>query len=85
MFVDVNTVIADYFIIANGTNANQVQTLVDNVEEQLAKNDKSGINIPLPEGCIKSVILGERTTEQDKILIVSAIKKHEGSIKLKRG
>lgn len=30
-------------------------------EEQLAKNDKSGINIPLPEGCIKSVILGEKT------------------------
>ena len=53
-------------------------------EEQLAKTDKSGINIPLPEGCIKSVILGERTTEQDKKLIVSAIKKHEGSIKLKR-
>lgn len=53
-------------------------------DEQLAKNDKSGINISLPEGCIKSVILGERTTEHDKSLIVSAIKKHEGGIKLKR-
>ena len=28
------TVIADYFIIANGTNANQVQTLVDNVAKE---------------------------------------------------
>ncbi|RXO32761.1 DUF2971 domain-containing protein [Salmonella enterica] len=53
-------------------------------EEQLAKIDKSGINISLPEGCIKSVILGERTTVHDKSLIVSAIKKHEGDIKLKR-
>ncbi|HCR1993737.1 TPA: DUF2971 domain-containing protein, partial [Enterobacter hormaechei subsp. steigerwaltii] len=53
-------------------------------EEQLAKNDKIGINISLPEGCIKSVILGERTTAHDKDLIIAAIKKHEGSIKLKR-
>lgn len=53
-------------------------------EEQLAKIDKSGINISLPEGCIKSVILGERTTVHDKSLIVSAIKKYDGDIKLKR-
>ncbi len=30
--------IADYFIIANGTNASQVTALVDNVEEVLGKN-----------------------------------------------
>ncbi len=53
-------------------------------EEQLAKRDKSGISISLPEGCIKSVILGERTTAHDKSLIVSAIKKHKGNIILKR-
>lgn len=53
-------------------------------EEQLAKADKSGLNIPLPKGCIKSVILGERTTVHDKNLVVSAIKKHEWSIKLQR-
>lgn len=31
------SVIADYFIIANGTNTNQVQALVDNVQEELFK------------------------------------------------
>ncbi len=31
------SVIADYFIIANGTNTNQVQALVDNVQEALFK------------------------------------------------
>ena len=31
------SVIADYFIIANGNNPNQVQAIVDNVEEQLYK------------------------------------------------
>ena len=31
------TVVADYFIIASGTNRNQVQALADNVEEQLGK------------------------------------------------
>ncbi len=31
------SVIADYFIIANGTNQNQVQALVDNVQEALFK------------------------------------------------
>ncbi|MCI5597373.1 MAG: ribosome silencing factor [Lachnospiraceae bacterium] len=29
--------VADYFIIANGTNSNQVLAMVDNVEEQLHK------------------------------------------------
>jgi len=31
------SVLADYFIIANGTSNSQVQALVDNVEEELAK------------------------------------------------
>lgn len=31
------SVLADYFIIANGTNESQVRALVDNVEEELAK------------------------------------------------
>ncbi len=31
------SVIADYFIIANGTNRNQVQSMADNVEEKLGK------------------------------------------------
>lgn len=31
------SVIADYFIIANGNNVNQVQALVDNVQEELFK------------------------------------------------
>lgn len=31
------TVIADYFIIVSGNNANQVQAIVDNVDEQLHK------------------------------------------------
>lgn len=29
--------IADYFIIANGENSNQVQAMADNVEEEMAK------------------------------------------------
>ena len=29
--------IADYFVIASGSNENQVQAMVDNVEEKLAK------------------------------------------------
>jgi ribosome-associated protein len=32
------TVIADYFIIANGTNSSQVQALVDNVQQVLSKH-----------------------------------------------
>ena len=31
------SVLADYFIIANGTNRNQVQAMADNVEEALGK------------------------------------------------
>lgn len=31
------TVIADYFIIASGSNRNQVQAMADNVEEMLGK------------------------------------------------
>lgn len=31
------SVLADYFIIANGTNINQVQAMADNVSEELAK------------------------------------------------
>lgn len=31
------SVIADYFIIASGTNTNQVQSLADNVEETLGR------------------------------------------------
>ena len=31
------SVLADYFIIANGTNRNQVQAMEDNVEEALGK------------------------------------------------
>ena len=31
------TMIADYFVIASGSNLNQVQAMVDNVEEQLGR------------------------------------------------
>ena len=31
------SVLADYFVIANGSNDSQVRALVDNVEEQLSK------------------------------------------------
>lgn len=31
------TVVADYFVIVGGANKNQVQALVDNTEEELAK------------------------------------------------
>ena len=31
------SVLADYFIIANGNNTNQVQAMIDNVEETLGK------------------------------------------------
>lgn len=33
------SVMADYFIIASGTNRNQVQAMADNVEEVLGKED----------------------------------------------
>lgn len=37
--IDIHAIstIADYFVVATGNNLNQVQALVDNVEEQLAK------------------------------------------------
>ena len=38
---------ADYFIIANGTNVNQVHALCDNVSEELAK---LGLHIKQTEG-----------------------------------
>lgn len=41
------SVIADYFVIASGSNPNQVQALVDNVEEQL---HKAGAEEPKVEG-----------------------------------
>lgn len=41
------TVIADYFIIVSGSNPNQVQALVDNVEEQMYK---AGYDDPRVEG-----------------------------------
>lgn len=41
------SVIADYFIIADGSNPNQIQAIVDNVEEQL---HKAGISNPKIEG-----------------------------------
>lgn len=33
------SILADYFIIAGGTNENQVKALADNVEEELAKDN----------------------------------------------
>ena len=41
------SILADYFIIANGSNANQVQAMVDNVEEQMYK---AGFDDPKVEG-----------------------------------
>ena len=31
------SVISDYFVIANGSNPNQIQALVDNIEEKMGK------------------------------------------------
>lgn len=41
------SVIADYFIIANGSNSNQVGALVDSVEEELGK---AGYHVKQREG-----------------------------------
>lgn len=41
------SVIADYFVIANGNNSSQITALVDNVEEALAK---AGLPAPRIEG-----------------------------------
>ncbi len=47
--IDISTVstIADYFIIANGSNENQVRALVEAVEDELAKE---GIEVKQREG-----------------------------------
>lgn len=39
--IDISSIstIADYFIIASGTNTSQIQTMTDNVAEMLAKAD----------------------------------------------
>lgn len=41
------SVVADYFMIANGTNKNQVQAIVDNVQEEL---EKAGYSMKQMEG-----------------------------------
>lgn len=41
------SVMADYFLIANGSNENQVRALVDNVEEELGK---AGYHVKQREG-----------------------------------
>ena len=41
------SVLADYFIIANGSNESQVRALVDNVEEEL---EKAGYSVKQREG-----------------------------------
>ena len=45
------SILADYFIIANGSNANQVQAMVDNVEEQMYK---AGFDDPKGGGYMNS-------------------------------
>ena len=41
------SVIADYFVIASGSNTNQIQAMVDNVEEEMFK---AGFDDPKVEG-----------------------------------
>lgn len=41
------SVIADYFVIASGSNSNQIQAMVDNVEEEMFK---AGYDDPKVEG-----------------------------------
>lgn len=41
------SVLADYFIVANGTNTSQIQALSDNVEEKLGR---SGVHAKAIEG-----------------------------------
>lgn len=48
------SILADYFIIANGSNANQVQAMVDNVEEQMYK---AGFDDPKVEGNASWILL----------------------------
>ena len=47
------SVIADYFVIASGSNTNQIQAMVDNVEEEMFK---AGFDDPKVEG-YKDVIV----------------------------
>ena len=44
------SVIADYFVIASGTNSNQVQAIVDNVEEQLGRAGFEARETAIPAG-----------------------------------
>ena len=44
------SVIADYFVIASGSNTNQIQAMVDNVEEEMFK---TGFDDPKVEGIIQ--------------------------------
>lgn len=39
------SVLADYFLIANGNNKNQVQAMIDSVEEKLGKSGFSPKNV----------------------------------------
>ena len=41
------SILADYFIIANGTNSSQIQALVDNVQEEM---HKAGYTLKAVEG-----------------------------------
>lgn len=47
------SVIADYFVIASGSNTNQIQAMVDNIEEEMFK---AGFDDPKVEGDRKSVV-----------------------------
>ncbi len=39
------SVIADYFVIANGSNPTQIQAMADNVEEKLSRCGKNALSI----------------------------------------
>lgn len=41
------SILADYFVIANGTNSSQIQALVDNVQEEM---HKAGYSLKAVEG-----------------------------------
>lgn len=53
-------------------------------EDQVAMKEESGLNVALPKNCIKSVILGEKTSEKDINIIISTIARSGSDIKLKR-
>lgn len=52
--------------------------------DQRAKESEGGITLSLPKNSLKNVILGEKTSEKDKGVIIRAIKKSESCIGLKR-